>query len=44
MPFEPPEECVGALENALEAMEPPLEDNVHKGILQLIAEFVPYGE
>lgn len=36
------DECVKALERALEAMNPPLE--VFGGILKLIAELVPYGE
>lgn len=36
------DECVRALEQATQAMEPPLD--VFEGILSLIAEFVPYGE
>lgn len=35
------DECVKALEVAVEAMDPPLD--VFGGILRLIAEFVPYG-
>lgn len=36
------DDCVQALERAMGAMNPPLE--VFEGILQLIAEFVPYRE
>lgn len=36
------EECVQALAAALEAIDPSLD--VYEGILQLIAEFVPYGK
>lgn len=36
------DECARALEDALEAMDPPID--VHEGILRLIAELVPYGE
>lgn len=39
------DDCVRALETALEAMDPPLEYDVHGGILQLIAEFAePFGK
>lgn len=36
------DDCVRALERALESMQPPVE--VFAGILRLIAEYVPYGE
>lgn len=36
------DECVKALEKALEAMHPPID--VYEGILCLIAEFVSYGK
>lgn len=38
------DECTRALERALEAMNPPFDDDVHEGIISLIANFVPYGE
>lgn len=38
------DQCTRALEEALEAMEPPLNDNVHGGILRLIAEFMPWSK
>lgn len=34
-------ECTDALIVAVEAMQPPID--VYRGILRLIAEFVPYG-
>lgn len=39
------DECARAIEAALEAMDPPIGDNIHAGILRLIAEFAePHGE
>lgn len=36
------DDCVQALQSALAVMDSPLE--IYEGVLQLIAEFVPYGK
>lgn len=39
------QDCARAIEAALEAMDPPIGDDIHTGVLQLIAEFaLPHGE
>lgn len=41
IPDVPPsvDECTRAIEAALDTMDPPIDDNVHGGILRLIAKF-----